>query len=181
MSTPSNITASDTVSAAVSLGSNLPYLDQSPREIVLCAMQSLRHYSIESRASSLYLSEPVDCPGDPLDFINAAMVLQLPAATSAQDLLATLQGLEANFGRQRGSVQNQARSLDLDIISYGNQQLNSASLVLPHPRATQRRFVLMPLAEIAPELVLPGQAQDIAQLLAQLPAAENVQILPDSK
>ena len=60
---------------------------------------------------------------------------------------------------------NQARTLDIDIISFGNQELESSRLILPHPRATQRRFVLMPLAEIHPEMVLPGQSENIAQLL----------------
>ena len=177
MSIPSNTTDSNSVTVAVSLGSNLPFLQHSPREIVLAAMQSLRGISIESRASSLYLSEPIDCPSGSEDFINAAMVLRLTSETSASELLVLLQGIEADYGRQRGAAQNQARTLDIDIISYGNQELESADLILPHPRATQRRFVLMPLAEIEPEMVLPGQTANIAQLLAGLPRIENVQLL----
>ncbi len=176
MSTPSNTTDSDSVWVAVSLGSNLPYLNRSPRELVLAAMESLRCLSLESHASSVYLSEPIDCPPDAEDFINAAMLLRVSAKTSAREFLMVLQGIEADYGRQRGSLQNQARSLDIDIISYGNQELESPDLVLPHPRATQRRFVLMPLAEIDPEMVLPGQAANLGQLLAGLPLIENVQI-----
>ena len=177
MSTPSNTTDSNSVTVAISLGSNLPYLKRSPREIVLAAIQSLQGISIESQASSLYLSEPIDCPSDAEDFINAAMVLRLASQTSAGELLAILQGIEADYGRQRGNEQNQPRTLDIDIISYGNQELVSIDLILPHPRATQRRFVLMPLAEIHPEMVLPGQSASIAQLLAALPRIENVQLL----
>ncbi|PCI81185.1 MAG: 2-amino-4-hydroxy-6-hydroxymethyldihydropteridine diphosphokinase [SAR86 cluster bacterium] len=177
MNTPSNTTDSNSVRVAVSLGSNLPYLNSSPREIVLGAMESLRRISIESQASSLYLSKPIDCPPGAGDFINAAMVLRLTSKTSARGLLVVLQGIEADYGRRRGAEQNQARTLDIDIISYGNQELESIDLILPHPRARQRRFVLMPLAEIDPEMVLPGQSANIAQLLALLPRIENVQLL----
>ena len=177
MSILSNTTDSNSVAVAVSLGSNLPYLNRSPREVVLAAIQSLRRISIESQASSLYLSEPIGCAPGAEDFINAAMVLRLDSKVSAGKFLAVLQGIEADYGRQRSAEQNQARTLDLDIISYGSQEVESPDLILPHPRATQRRFVLMPLAEILPEMVLPGQSASIAQLLAALPCIENVQLL----
>lgn len=177
MSIPSNTTSSNSVRVAVSLGSNLPYLNRSPRQLVLAAMESLRRISIESRASSLYLSEPIDCPADAEDFINGAMLLRVAEKTSAHEFLRVMQGVEADYGRQRGKLQNQARTLDIDIISYGNQEVESPDLILPHPRAMQRRFVLMPLAEIDPEIVLPGQSANIAQLLAGLPPVENVQVL----
>lgn len=177
MSTPSNTTESNSVTVALSLGSNLPYLNQSSKEIVLSVLEILRRISIESKASSLYRTEPIDCPDGVDDFINAAILLRLHATTSAQALLVILQGIEADFGRQRGAEQNQARTLDIDIISYGNQKLVSDDLILPHPRASARRFVLMPLAEIESELVLPGQSASIAQLLAQLPSQENVRRL----
>lgn len=177
MSTPRNITDSHSVIATVSLGSNLPYLNRQPKEIVLAAMQSLERISIESQASSLYLSEPIDCPPDVGDFINAAMVLRLAPKISAHDLLHILQGIEADYGRRRGAEQNQARTLDIDLISYGNQELESDDLILPHPRAMERRFVLMPLTEICPDMRLPGQLANIAQLLAELPRTEGVRLL----
>lgn len=177
MSIPSNTTANKLVTAAISLGSNLPHGNCTPAQILLCAIERLRELSVESKASSLYLSEPIDCPEGVQDFINAAMVLHLPAATSPEALLRELQRLEADFGRQRGAEQNQARSLDLDIIWFENQELNTPSLILPHPRAAQRRFVLMPLAEIYPELVLTGQSSDIAKLLVELPSGDAVRLL----
>tara|TARA_B110000444_G_C18822668_1_gene588579 strand:- start:1113 stop:1649 length:537 start_codon:yes stop_codon:yes gene_type:complete len=177
MSTLRNITANNSVTATVSLGSNLSYLNRLPREIVLAAMESLGRISLESQASSLYLSEPIDCPPGVGDFINAAMLLRLSSKTSARELLGVLQAIEADYGRQRGAEQNQARSLDIDILSYGNQELVSKDLILPHPRAIERRFVLMPLAEICPDLRLPGQSANIAQLLAGLPRTENVKLL----
>ena len=175
MNTLSNTT--DSYLVAVSLGSNLPYLNRSPREIVLSAMHSLRGISAESKASSLYLSEPIDCPPGVSDFINAAMVLRLTSKTTAREFLLILQGIEADFGRQRGVEQNQARTLDLDIISFENQTIESIDLILPHPRAIERRFVLLPLAEIQPEMVLPGQVANLAQLLATLPPSADVRLL----
>ena len=177
MSTLSNIIDNHSVAIAVSLGSNLPYLNRSPREIVFAAMESLRGICIKSQSSSLYLSEPIGCAPCAGDFINAAMVLHLTSKVPACEFLAVLQGIEADYGRQRGLDQNQARTLDIDIISYGSQEVKSADLILPHPRAAQRRFVLMPLAEIHPEMVLPGQSASIAQLLAALPRIDNVRLL----
>jgi len=177
MSTPRNTTVSDTVCVALGLGSNLPYLGRSPQQVVLAAMESLRRLSIDAEASSLYRSEPIDCPPGVDNFINAAMVLRLPDSISARELLTLTQGIEADFGRQRGSVQNRARTLDIDIISYENQELDGAELLLPHPRAVARRFVLMPLAEIRPEMLLPGQSLSIAQLLGDLPTDDTVRRL----
>jgi 2-amino-4-hydroxy-6-hydroxymethyldihydropteridine diphosphokinase len=176
MSILSNTTDSNLIAVAVSLGSNLPYLNRSPREIVLAAMDSLRLISIGADSSSVYRSEPVDCPEGSGDFINAAMILRLSSRISANEFLAVLEGIEADYGRQRSAEQNQARTLDIDIISFGNQELKSSRLILPHPRASQRRFVLMPLAEIHPEMVLPGQSENIAQLLSLLPRTENVRL-----
>ena len=177
MSTLSNIIDNHSVAVAVSLGSNLPYLNRSPREIVVAALKSLRAICIKSQSSSLYLSEPIGCAPCAGDFINAAMVLHLTSNVSASEFLAVLQGIEADYGRQRGVGQNQARTLDIDIISYGSQEVESTDLILPHPRAAQRRFVLMPLAEIHPEMVLPGKSANIAQLLAALPLIDSVRLL----
>ncbi|GJM13330.1 MAG: 2-amino-4-hydroxy-6-hydroxymethyldihydropteridine diphosphokinase [Pseudohongiella sp.] len=179
MNTPSNTTDKESVLVAVSLGSNLSHQDRRPQELVLSAMQSVSQIGSEPRLSSLYRSEPVDCPPGSGEFINAGMLLHISADVSAAALLGLLQGIEADFGRQRSAQQNQSRTLDLDIISYGNQELESEDLILPHPRALSRRFVLMPLAEIDAEFVLPGQGASVAQLLASLPAGESVERLDD--
>jgi len=144
---------------------------------VLSALESLRRISISSKASSLYRSAPVDCPDGVDDFINAAMVLQLASSVSAHELLGVLQGLEADYGRRRGAEQNQARTLDLDIITFKNQIHETEDLMLPHPRAVQRRFVLQPLAEIDPAMVLPGQSLAVGELLTGLPVASDVTLL----
>lgn len=177
MNSPSNTTSSATVTALLSLGSNLPCAERSPQQLVEAAIESLSQLAIECQASSLYQSEPQDCPPGSPRFINAAMLLQLPVSISPQQLLVQLQQIEADFGRQRGPERNQARTLDIDIISFENQLLETDALALPHPRAAERRFVLLPLAEIAPQLVLPGQSSTIAELLAGLPDDSGVQRL----
>jgi 2-amino-4-hydroxy-6-hydroxymethyldihydropteridine diphosphokinase len=101
--------------------------------------------------SSLYRSAPVEASGP--DFINA--VAELHTALPALALLHLMQAIEQDCGRTR-SVRNAPRTLDLDLLSYGDAVLRSDELTLPHPRAHLRAFVLLPLAEIDPQLKLPG-------------------------
>ena len=92
-------------------------------------------------------------------------------------LLAELKRIEGEFGRRPKIVLNEPRPLDLDLIAWGREVRQSAALTLPHPRAHLRHFVLCPLAELAPDLVLPGQRQTVRQLLAALgPAPDLVQL-----
>ncbi len=190
MSSPRNIMANaDTgssaptasvVTAIISLGSNLPFQNLSSEELLLSAIERLRTLSVGADVSSLYQSEALGCPPGTADFINAAMVLRLQPKQTAATLLGALQAIEVDFGRQRSSQQNQARTLDLDLISYENQQLGSKLLTLPHPRARQRKFVLLPIAEIMPSLILPGQSRTVLQLLDQLPDGAGVKPISTS-
>ncbi len=84
-------------------------------------------------------------------------------------MLEKLQALEKEFGRQPKKVLNESRPLDLDLITFGHATRDTPRLILPHPRAQQRRFVLEPLSEIAPVLILPGQSKTVMQLLRDLP------------
>lgn len=111
--------------------------------------------------SSLYRTAPIDAPGQP-DYLNA--VAMLDTGLSAGALLAALHDIEARHGRVR-SHRNAARTLDLDLLLYGQSCSSDASLTLPHPRMHLRAFVLHPLAEIAPELWIPGHGR-VAELLA---------------
>jgi len=145
------------VLAYVALGANLG----DARASVLAAVEALGKLPGTRlvRASSLYRTAPLEASGP--DFINAVVALQ--TTLSAPELLTQLQQLENAQGRQRPYV-NAPRTLDLDILLYGNAVINSPVLQVPHPRMLQRAFVLVPLAGIAPELV---RAAQLATLGAQ--------------
>jgi 2-amino-4-hydroxy-6-hydroxymethyldihydropteridine diphosphokinase len=157
--------------AIITLGSNLG----DSRQIILDAMVRLQDFSEEPiLKSSLWQTSPVDCPPDSPKFVNAVVGLVPRADETPESLLAKLQSLEKKFGRQAKKIVNEPRPLDLDLIAFGNEARNTPKLILPHPRVHLRRFVLQPLSEIAPELVLPGQGKTVAELLAELPADETV-------
>ena len=113
---------------------------------------------------------PVDCPPGSPDFVNAVVSFKPRTNETPESLLEKLQALEKEFGRAPKKIPNEPRPLDLDLIAFGNETRNSPELILPHPRAHLRKFVLQPLSEIAPELILPGRTKTVAQLLAELPA-----------
>jgi 2-amino-4-hydroxy-6-hydroxymethyldihydropteridine diphosphokinase len=155
----------------VALGSNLG----NSRETILNAMARLEMFSDKTiLKSSLWQTSPVDCPPDSSKFVNAIVGLAPRAGETPESLHAKLQALEKEFGRLPKKVLNEPRPLDLDLVAFGNETRNTLKLILPHPRAHLRRFVLQPLNEIAPELVLPGQGKTVAELLAELPADETV-------
>jgi len=157
--------------ALVALGSNLGDAQQN----VLQAMERLEPLSSAPLLkSSLWQTSPVDCPPNSPLFINAVVGLKPRSGETPESLLRKLQQLEREFGRKPKAVLNEARPLDLDLIVFGNQTRTTPGLTLPHPRAHVRRFVLEPLIEIYPDLVLPGQTQTVRQLLGQLPVAEAV-------
>jgi 2-amino-4-hydroxy-6-hydroxymethyldihydropteridine diphosphokinase len=158
---------SGSASAFVALGSNLGDSEQVLRRVI----KRLQCYSdVPLIESSLWQTAPVDCPpGSPL-FINAVVGLVPQPGETAESLLDKLQALEKEFGRQPKKMLNEPRPLDLDLIAFNNEVRATDKLTLPHPRAHQRRFVLQPLAEIAPDLVLPGQTRTVIELLRDLPA-----------
>jgi 2-amino-4-hydroxy-6-hydroxymethyldihydropteridine diphosphokinase len=106
-------------------------------------------------------------------FLNAVAALWPGRALDPEGLLAELQQLERDFGRKPKRVANEARPLDLDLITFRDERRDTPSLVLPHPRAHRRRFVLEPLAEIAPNFRLPGQIATASELLAGLKTDET--------
>jgi 2-amino-4-hydroxy-6-hydroxymethyldihydropteridine diphosphokinase len=127
--------------------------------------------------SSLWQTTPVDCPPGSPPFVNAVVGLVPRPSETPESLLAKLQALEREFGRQPKKVLNEPRPLDLDLIAFAGEVRHGEFLVLPHPRTHERRFVLQPLAEISPELILPGQRRTAAELLEMLPAGESVEKL----
>jgi 2-amino-4-hydroxy-6-hydroxymethyldihydropteridine diphosphokinase len=157
--------------ALISLGSNLG----DSRKIILEAMARLQNFSdAPILKSSLWQTSPVDCPPESPKFINVAVGLIPKQNETSESLLKKLRELEKEFGRAPKAILNEPRPLDLDLIAFGNETLSSPELILPHPRAHLRKFVLQPLNEIAPELILPGQGKTVSQLLAGLPGDEMV-------
>lgn len=138
------------VSAYVGIGSNLG----DPRINVERAIQQLGGLPKSRLAdrSSLFLTAPVEADGD--DYVNA--VVRIETDLSSQELLDALLSLERSFGRDRPYV-NAPRTLDLDLLLYGSQTITMPSLQVPHPRMTQRAFVLIPLLEIDPFIEIPGK------------------------
>ena len=107
----------------------------------------------------------MDCPPGSPPFVNAVVAFWPRTGETPESLLSKLQQIEVSFGRQPKKVMNEPRPLDLDLIAFGNEMRSTPALTLPHPRAHQRQFVLEPLSEIAPDLVLPGQTKTVAELV----------------
>lgn len=143
-----NLAASAVVQACIGLGANLG----DARATVLAAWQALAAVPgcRQVACSSLYRTAPVDATGP--DFINAVAVLETTLTPEA--LLTELQAIELRFGRER-PYRNAPRTLDLDLLAMGTELRDSPKLTLPHPRLHHRAFALVPLAEVAPALVLP--------------------------
>lgn len=157
--------------AVIALGSNLNRPEKNVQAAV-AALKTLPH-SRFIRASSLWRTAPVGYLNQP-DFINAAALIE--TALAAEDLLRRLQSIEQDFGRVR-TFADAPRTLDLDIIDYNGETAATPSLILPHPRAHERAFVLAPLAEIAPDYPLKGRT--VREYLAELPQ-EGIFRLPEN-
>jgi 2-amino-4-hydroxy-6-hydroxymethyldihydropteridine diphosphokinase len=158
------------VRAYVGVGSNLgdrwahlasaaAFLDRSPRVTVL-------------RASRVFDTAPLGPPQP--RYLNA--VLEVETGLTAKGLLAVLQMAENAAGRRRGGRRWSARTLDLDLLLFGEEIIVTPRLRVPHPELTVRRFVLAPLAELCPDLVVPGTARTVTDLLARAPRDEAVSV-----
>ena len=151
--------------AGLALGSNL-----GDRLGTLCAARAavfaLPQVSPPHLSSRIYDTEPVDTGPDGQPFLNA--VLEVGYDGTPLELLAELQGIEQRLGRAAKRPRNAPRTIDLDILYCGDLVLAREDITIPHPRLHRRRFVLTPLADLRPDLVLPGQTQSVAALLADL-------------
>jgi 2-amino-4-hydroxy-6-hydroxymethyldihydropteridine diphosphokinase len=158
----------DPVLAYVGVGANLGDAVATVRQ-ALQALAGLPHSRLAA-SSSLYRSAPVDAGGP--DFINAVAALE--TRMTAPQLLAALQQIETRAGRER-PYRNAPRTLDLDLLLYGDARIVSPHLVVPHPRMHQRAFVLRPLAEIAPKRVPAAQLAALtSQVIARMiPGADD--------
>ena len=123
-------------------------------------------------ASPIYETEPVDCEPGAAGFLNA--VIELSYVESPLQLFRKLRELEITLGRPAQHTQNVSRAIDLDLLYFADFLIATEQLTLPHPRMYTRPFVLQPLADIQPELVLPGRTETVRELLASAPQTGKV-------
>ena len=129
------------------------------------------------RASSLWRTSPVCCPPESGDFVNAAVAFAT-METCPLAMLEQCKALERRHGRCRPALRNAPRTLDVDLLLFGERVMRSERLTLPHPRALSRRFVMTPAAEAAPDWPWPGTGRSIAELSRALVTDETVTRLP---
>ena len=144
------------------LGDRLANLQQARKHVL-----TISGCTPDAVSAPIFETDPVDCPGGSGAFLNTVVEIGLPENTNLPRLLARLREIERLLGRPSRYPRNVSRPIDLDILYAGSHRLTSPDLTLPHPRLSERRFVLAPLAAIRPDLVLPGQEQSIADLLRE--------------
>ena len=149
---------------AVGLGGNLG----DPRAAFAFALARIAGFTDGLRVSPLYRTAPVGGKPQP-DYLNAAAVGVTRLGPA--DLLRRLAAIEREAGRRRRNGRNSPRVLDLDLLLFGRHLIARPGLLVPHPRMTDRRFVLAPLADLAPRRVVPGTGKTVARLLREAPPA----------
>ena len=177
--------------ALIALGANLPFADGTPLQTLQRVVKIFPSVNLAVPSVSRFFATPCFPAGAGPDYVNAAALLQIEKNMSADDLLASLHQLEATFGRQRKQRWGM-RTLDLDLLALGDVILPDAAiqtrwrnldpalqttqtpgeLILPHPRMQDRAFVLLPLADVAPDWRHPLLNKTVLQMLAALPAAD---------
>ncbi len=143
------------------LGDRLTQLRAARRAIL--ALPCIRIPWVQS---AVYETEPIDCPPGSPAFLNA--VIEVGITISPVQFLLETQAIEAALGRQRSGIRNEARPVDIDLLYCGEERFATERLALPHPRLTERLFVVRPLSDIRPDLLLLGQRKSIAELHTQL-------------
>lgn len=160
------LASSKTYPVGIALGSNLGKSDQLLRDAIAKLRKIHDGPASTFLVSSIYKTKPIDCPRGSPDFVNA--VLQLETSFSPTDILSLLQKLELESGRPAVRKKNQPRTLDLDLLYYNSLILSTPELILPHPKMRERLFVLEPLVEILPNLILPGWQKTAQNYLLNL-------------
>ena len=171
LTTAAGISDSSYMRTAVALGSNLgdrlENLRAARRQII-----ELGDVRPPVFSAGIYETDPIDCePGAP-KFLNT--VIEFDFESDPVQLLEQLARIEESLGRKRDHPTNVSRRIDIDMIYCGDQQIDNEQLQLPHPRTHLRKFVLQPLADIRPDLILPNQTKTIHELLAKLDESGKV-------
>jgi 2-amino-4-hydroxy-6-hydroxymethyldihydropteridine diphosphokinase len=181
----------------VALGANLPFEGEPPEHTLLGASKALGEEGLEVLALSRFYASPCFPEGAGPDYVNAAAVLGCEDQTDLASILARLHSVEARFGRKRTQRWGM-RTLDIDLLAVGDsvmpdaetqdawrklaltEQMKAAPdrLILPHPRLQDRAFVLVPLAEIAPDWVHPRTGRSVTEMLDALPKPDRDAVKP---
>ena len=185
------------VQALIAFGANLPLGGETPAETILQAAKMLAEEGLSVLALSPLYATPCFPAGAGPDYVNAAAVLQVRPEVDAASILQRLHQVEGYFGRIREQRWGM-RTLDIDLVGFGDSVLPDAAtqdawrnlppeaqarttpdrLILPHPRLQDRAFVLVPLADVAPDWVHPRLGLTVRQMLAALPVADREAVKP---
>lgn len=183
--------------ALVAFGANLPFEGEPPEATIRKAVSALGQEGLSVPRVSRFYATPCFPAGSGPDYVNAAAVLSVPEGIDATSLLSRLHAVEARFGRIREKRWGM-RTLDVDLLALGDSVLPDAAtqdrwrdlpaeaqvrtvpeqLILPHPRLQDRAFVLVPLADVAPDWVHPRTGRTVAEMLASLPQADRDAVKP---
>jgi 2-amino-4-hydroxy-6-hydroxymethyldihydropteridine diphosphokinase len=183
--------------ALVALGANLPFAGEGPAETLRKAILALSEEGLSPLAVSRFYATPCFPAGAGPDYVNAAVAVSVPPEDDFTSILRRLHRVEAHFGRERQQRWGM-RTLDIDLLAMGDSVLPDAEtqdrwrklpleaqvmttpdrLVLPHPRLQDRAFVLVPLADIAPDWIHPRTGLSVGEMLMLLPAADRDAVKP---
>lgn len=183
--------------ALIALGANLPFEDKLPDQTLRLAIKAFSDVGLSAPTVSRFFATPCFPAGVGPDYVNAAALLEVDQSLTAQELLARLHQIEAMFGRKRAQRWGM-RTLDIDLLALGDLVLPDVAtqahwrsldaalqahqtpdcLILPHPRLQDRAFVLLPLADVAPDWCHPLLKLSVLQMLAALPTADLAEICP---